>query len=162
MSVLLRQPRGFEGFGASDRNVDPDDLAVAKSPDSAWADRQLRCPARAAQSGNDDHLSSPTSMNSSIEPMSSTRRAVLEELRSPRGRDRQLDALRCRDRRGRSSDVDVGVAVRRSGVESPRLNAHRRRRRTISTFSCDIARAVSRRLRSRRERCCVGYEAALA
>jgi hypothetical protein len=34
----------------------------------------------------------------------------------------------------------------------PPRDPRRGRRRTISTFSCDIARAVSRRLRSRRER----------
>ena len=50
------------------------------------------------------------------------------------------------------SILDVGVVIIRDNASrSPRLQRVEAAR-TISTFSCDIARAVSRRLRSRRER----------
>ena len=48
-------------------------------------------------------------------------------------------------------ELDLGIGTRIAASRSPRLNASKPGR-TISTFSCDIARAVSRRLRSRRER----------
>ena len=53
------------------------------------------------------------------------------------------------DRRRTSHPRDMGEPARAS-ARSP--VAALEARRTISTFSCDIARAVSRRLRSRRER----------
>ena len=54
------------------------------------------------------------------------------------------------------ADSRAGKTRRRASAREPRLRNPRVQRlvrlRTISTFSCDIARAVSRRLRSRRER----------
>ena len=151
MSVLLRQPHGFEGFGTFVEDLHPDSLVIAKRPNMRYPGvvfhptTSTTCP----RTDEDHNPAVGVSTNLSISQLSSSNA-------SSRLRSTSMTAARPRKTPAVSNDPERLVHLEVGGEEIDVVLA----RPVEPLVACikslhvlrDIVRAVSRRLRSRRER----------
>ncbi len=152
---LLGQPHGFEGFGSIGEYSTIRRTFVSHRPDlrRLASPHQRRCPSPFPRYRERRRPWSPASTNSSSSPrkLSQIIMSAIPPL------DPGVTPIDIRRRRHRAKDQ---LDAWSQQIEESEAEARPKRsqvhglgeRRTISTFSCDIARAVSRRLRSQRER----------
>ena len=152
VSVLLRQAGGFEGsfFGSVCLEVGHLPLAKSERVHDVLGDRRTAPPSAASLSGDHDYTS-PASMNSFTSTCQSKvpRICANHSLAASRPRTRPTSG---RPAELTSMDGSATSSTNSRSASSPPRFMTSTPRRTSSTFSCDIVRAVSRRLRSRRER----------
>ena len=145
VNVLVRQPHGFEGFALGRSSADRRDPAAR----SVIRRRHGRSSAATAAAAG------PAKCATRLAAL--RRRELGDRRRAGRPRlsgDPSMTARAARHTgRARDDSPRPFESGQRSATaaRSPALNASKDVAQ-ISTFSCDIARAVSRRLRSRRER----------
>jgi hypothetical protein len=149
VSVLLRQAHGFEGLGPRVEAPPPDALPV--SPPGYVADRLVQgsvavCAVAASVHGCDKQVSKIAHFDNLHCEVGKNVEQVLPPAADSVVAVKAASMGAWRGRASTSSSISATKASR------PRRLKASKARYMSSTFSCDIARAVSRRLRSRRER----------
>ena len=143
MSVLLRQPHGFEGLGTVEILLSSHDLAAFECPDLSDAACRLGTPLpapRPEDRADDDPVAVIESSSSGCTSKSSRTQA------STQLSDHRSDAVVADDRSLASGESATSESTRTSGAIASRtarsvapVQRARSTRRTSSTFSCDIA-----------------------